>query len=48
METLTYEFDGRCPECGSEELVGDMDTYFECECGHAFRVIIDLDDALFY
>lgn len=48
MDDITWQFEGRCPECGSEELVGDMDTYFECECGYAFRVIIDTAEAFAY
>jgi uncharacterized Zn finger protein len=51
MDKVTWEFDGRCPKCGSEELTEIIDyetTIIECECGYSFMPVISIDDALFY
>lgn len=49
IEHLTWEFDGRCPKCGTEELEGDEDEGYECkECGHKFIVDVDLNEAILY
>ncbi len=49
IQKITWEFDGRCPKCGSENLYGDEDFGFECvECEHEFIVEIDISDAIFY
>lgn len=48
MDEYTWEFDGRCPKCGSEEIIGDEDIGYECECGYKFIVVVDLDEAILY
>ena len=56
MKTITWEFEGRCIECGSEELVIDVIddgvTTVEItvceECGERFIVALSTDDAFYY
>ena len=48
MDKYTWEFDGRCPHCGSEELDGDEDVGYKCECGYEFIVVVDLKEAILY
>lgn len=49
VNEISWEFDGRCPKCGSEDLIGNEDDGYECvECKYEFIVVIDLGDALGY
>lgn len=52
MDRVTWEFDGRCLDCGSEELTEILDDTIiitKCEnCGKQFIVEININDAIYY
>ena len=45
MDEQLY-FDGRCSECGNENIIGNDDDGYECpKCGWKFILIMDTDMA---